>query len=124
MKTRNLICPICYFLDHFGDKWSLLILRDILVNKKSRYGEFLESSEKIATNILADRLKWMVEQNLLTRAVDPENGTQAIYRPTRKAKSLQPVLEAMAQWSAKNGPETFKPYLRPQREGKRSPRRS
>jgi DNA-binding HxlR family transcriptional regulator len=98
-------CPICYSLDVFGDKWTLLIMRDMLVRGKRYYRDFLNSGEGIATNILADRLKAMAEAGLITRADDPDHGAQAIYAPTAKAEALRPVLEAMATWALRFGPE-------------------
>jgi len=106
MKPRtHSTCPICYALDVFGDRWTLLVLRDMLVFDKRNYRDFLNASEGIATNILADRLKAMVERGLVTRAADPENGAQTVYSPTVKAEALRPVLEAMAVWALEFGPE-------------------
>lgn len=105
MKRRSeSSCPICYSLDVFGDKWTLLILRDMLVGGKRYYREFLNAGEGIATNVLADRLKSMLESGLITKAGDPENGAQAIYSPTTKARALTPVLEAMGAWALEYGP--------------------
>jgi DNA-binding HxlR family transcriptional regulator len=98
-------CPICHSLDVFGDKWTLLILRDMLIRNKRHYREFLASSEGIATNILADRLKSMLEQGLVTKAEDPDNGAQGIYSPTAKGEALRPVLQAMAEWALRHGPQ-------------------
>ena len=106
MKARTQSkCPICYSLDVFGDKWTLLILRDMLIGGKRNYRDFLNASEKIATNVLADRLKSMVEAGLITRADDPNHGAQAIYSPTAKAEALRPVLGAMATWALQYGPK-------------------
>lgn len=112
MKLRKQSsCPICYSLDIFGDKWTLLVIRDILVKQKTHYRDFLAAREGISTNILADRLKALVEQGLLTREEDPDNGTQAIYRPTKKGRSLLPVLDAMKDWALANAPEHVVPPL-------------
>jgi DNA-binding HxlR family transcriptional regulator len=110
MKRRSLSeCPICYSLDVFGDKWTLIIIRDILVYGKRRYGDFLKSDEGISTNILADRLKNMVEYGLVTRQDDPDNRTQALYSPTQKALELGPVLDSMMAWGLANGPDHLHP---------------
>lgn len=110
MKRRDLSeCPICYSLDVFGDKWTLIIIRDILVYGKRRYGDFLKSDEGISTNILADRLKTMVEYGLVTRQDDPDNRTQALYSPTPKALALGPVLDSMMAWGLANGPDHLHP---------------
>ena len=106
MKRRaQSTCPICYSLDIFGDKWTLLIIRDMLIGGKRYYRDFLNAREGIATNILADRLKTMIEGGLITKTPDPGNGTQAIYSPTAKAEALRPVLTAMGDWALKFGPE-------------------
>jgi len=98
-------CPICYSLDVFGDRWTLLIIRDIVVEHKRHYGEFLTSGEGIASNILADRLKSLVEGGLVTREDDPENKSQALYHPTEKALALRPVLAAITAWGLTYGPD-------------------
>ncbi|HEY0296953.1 MAG TPA: helix-turn-helix domain-containing protein [Bordetella sp.] len=100
-------CPICYGLDLLGDKWTLLIVRDMLTRQKRYYKEFLSSDEGIATNILADRLKRMAEHGLVVREDDPDNKGQIVYRPTEKAQALQPVLDAMAQWGITHGPSAL-----------------
>jgi DNA-binding HxlR family transcriptional regulator len=105
MKQRSQSrCPICYSLDVFGDKWTLLILRDILIGGKRYYGDFLGSGEGIATNILADRLKAMVESGLITKVDDPDHGVHAVYLASTKAEALRPVLAAMAAWALEFGP--------------------
>ncbi len=105
MKQRTQSkCPVCYSLDIFGDKWTLLIVRDMLIGGKRYYREFLNAGEGIATNVLADRLKTMLDKGLITRAEDPENGAQTIYSPTAKAEALRPVLDAIAVWALAFGP--------------------
>ena len=99
-------CPISYALDIFGDKWTLLIIRDMLFKQKRRYGQFAESEEKIATNILADRLTRLEVEGLVTRQADPENGRQVVYALTSKALDLAPTLIEMILWSAKYDPDT------------------
>ena len=106
MKQRSYSrCPICYSLDVFGDRWTLLIMRDMLIGGKRYYRDFLGSGEGIATNVLADRLKTMLESGLITKADDPDHGAQTIYSPTAKAEALRPVLEAMATWALRFGPD-------------------
>ena len=99
-------CPISYALDIFGDKWTLLIIRDMLFKQKRRYGQFAESEEKIATNILADRLTKLEVEGLVTRQADPQNGRQVVYALTSKALDLAPTLIEMILWSAKYDPDT------------------
>lgn len=105
MRTRELQrrsdCPISYALDLFGDKWTLLIIRDMLFKQKRRFGQFAESEEKISTNILADRLARLEAEGLVTKETDPENGRQVVYALTAKALDLAPMLIEMILWSAK-----------------------
>ncbi|MGH9581105.1 MAG: winged helix-turn-helix transcriptional regulator [Terriglobales bacterium] len=103
---RRSDCPISYALDLFGDKWTLLIIRDMMFKRKRRYGKFVESEEKIATNILADRLAKLESEGLVTKQADPENGRQFIYALTPKAFDLAPLLIEMILWSAKHHPHT------------------
>ena len=103
---RRSDCPISFALELFGDKWTLLIIRDMMFKRKRRYGEFVESGEKIATNILADRLAKLEIDGLVTRRTDPENGRQLIYTLTAKALDLAPMLIEMILWSAKHDPRT------------------
>ena len=110
MSTSNLHrrsdCPISYALDLFGDKWTLLIMRDMVFKRKRRYGDFAGSEERIATNILADRLARLEFEGLVTRRADPDNGRQVIYGLTAKALDLIPTLIEMILWSAKHDPRT------------------
>ena len=113
MKRREQSnCPVCYALDLFGDKWTLLIIRDMLAYGKHTYREFLASPEGIATNVLADRMKSLVEDGFATRELNPENKSQPFYVPTEKAWALKPVIEAMINWSSIYGPANLKKILR------------
>jgi DNA-binding HxlR family transcriptional regulator len=106
MKQRTQsTCPISYCLDVFGDRWTLLIIRDVLVGGKRHYRDFAKAGEGIATNILADRLKHLVEQGILTREDSPAKGSETVYEPTEKAVALMPVLDAMTKWGIEHGPE-------------------
>ena len=103
---RRSDCPISYALDLIGDKWTLLIIRDMLFKQKRRYGQFAESDEKISTNILADRLARLEVEGLVTKVADPENGRQVVYSLTPKALDLAPMLIEMILWSAKYDPHS------------------
>jgi DNA-binding HxlR family transcriptional regulator len=100
-RTPRSDCPISRALDVIGDKWSLLILRDLALRGKSRYREFLDSAEGISTNILADRLVRLERYGLISKSDDPDDKRQFRYFPTRKSLDLLPVVLAMARWSAK-----------------------
>src|SRR3989344_8470546 len=106
---RRSDCPISFALDTFGDKWSLLILRDLLFSGKSSYGEFLNSEEGIATNILADRLQILEHAGIITKAQDPTVKTKIIYSLTEKGIDLLPKLIEIILWSAKYDPKTATP---------------
>lgn len=99
MKIRNPTnCPIVYSLDTFGDKWSLVILRDLLLGGKKHFREFLTSEEKIASNILSNRLELLIANGLITKHDDPRNKSAAIYMPTKKALDLVPMIVEMMRW--------------------------
>lgn len=99
-KTRS-DCPISCSLDVFGDKWSLLIIRDIMLRGKMSYSEFLESEEKIATNILVNRLGVLEAENILVREVSPQNKSKYIYSLTKKGADLLPIVIEIMDWGAK-----------------------
>jgi DNA-binding HxlR family transcriptional regulator len=104
-------CPISSALDLFGDKWSLLVMRDLLLRGKSHYREFLAAEEGIATNILADRLARLEAAGLIERTSDdPHTGKQAYYA-TPKGKDLIPLLLEMMVWSAKHDPRATVPAI-------------
>lgn len=94
-------CPISYALELFGDKWSLLILRDIIFWDKKHYQEFAASAEKISTNILADRLYKLEIHGIIEKKIDEKNRKQYLYTPTIKAIDLIPMLTEMIIWSSK-----------------------
>jgi len=97
-------CPINLTLEILGDKWSLLILRDMLFFGKRRFRELLQSEEGISSNILADRLKRMVDEGLLTRGSDPTHRQKVIYSLTEKSIALTPVLAQIAIWGRHHTP--------------------
>jgi DNA-binding HxlR family transcriptional regulator len=108
---RRSDCPISSALDLLGDKWSLLVMRDVLLRSKSHYREFLASEEGIATNILADRLARLEAAGLLERTgEEPRSGKQA-YRATAKGQDLIPLLLEMMVWSAAHDPQVAVPEM-------------
>ena len=98
---RRSECAIANTLDRVGDKWSLLLVRDMLAGKTT-YGQFLESPEGIPTNILADRLKRMEQFGIVTRSVYQERPVRHAYSLTPEGKQLGRVLRAMADWGLEN----------------------
>ena len=99
-------CPINFALEIFGDRWSLLIIRDLMFKGKKHYREFLRSEEKIATNILADRLTKLEANGIISKEGDTANRSRLIYRLTEKGLDLIPVLTDIIVWSAKYDPKT------------------
>lgn len=96
-------------LEILGDTWSLLIVRDIVYFGKKTYGEFLESEERIATNILANRLANLEQNGILVKKPHPEDKRKEIYSLTERGLDLIPLLLEMANWSAKQDPLTGAP---------------
>ena len=95
-------CPINLSLEILGDKWSLIIIRDIVFGNRRHFREFLtQSMEGIASNILADRLKRLVEEGILSKSDDPSHKQKALYSLTEKGIDLVPVLAQMAVWGRK-----------------------
>jgi DNA-binding HxlR family transcriptional regulator len=104
-------CPITNGLDIFGDKWSLLIVRDLMLGKR-RYQDLIASPESIASNILADRLKRLEAAGLVDRRAYQQSPARYDYVLTEKGRELQPVLEAITAWGKRYCPETmvFAPF--------------
>lgn len=94
-------CPISNALDYLGDRWTLLVIRDIAFFNKRSYNELLESSEGIATNILSSRLKSLEAGNIIKKEQNPSDGRRQIYSLTESGKDLIPILIEMILWSAK-----------------------
>ena len=108
-------CPINLTLEVVGDKWSLLVIRDMIFGNRRHFRELLAKSEEgIASNILADRLKRLVEQGIISRADDPSHKQKAIYSLTEKGIELLPVLAQMSAWGLKHLPVTEELGIRAQ----------
>jgi DNA-binding HxlR family transcriptional regulator len=100
-SSRRSACPVACTLDLLGDRWTLLVIRD-LVTGKSRYGEFLESPEGIPTNILAERLKRLESAGIITRSTYQKNPPRYSYLLTPKGEELKSVLGAVAHWGTRH----------------------
>lgn len=94
------LCPVSCALDILGDKWTLLVLRDIIFIRKRYFREFLKSPEKIASNILSDRLKKLEMADIILRRQDPGNQRRIIYAVTEKGLSLAPTILELLRWGA------------------------
>ena len=106
-NKRETGCPIAYGLDTFGDRWSLLIIREIMLQGKRTYSEFLEADEGIASNILIARLKHLEAEGIVEKSRDPENRRAFIYELTKKGRDLAPILLEIIIWS---GMHDKRPY--------------
>src|SRR5262245_1923447 len=95
-------CPLNFAIETIGDKWSLIILRDMIFWGKKTYREFLKSDEKIATNILAGRLEYLEKQGFITKSPHATDKRKEVYSLTRKGAELVPVLIELIVWSARN----------------------
>ena len=104
--TRRSDCPTAFALDLFGDRWTLLIVRDLMFNGLRRFGEFRDAEERIATNVLADRLARLEECGVVAASKDPANHRSKLYRLTEKGLDLAPLMIEMIVWSAKYDPDT------------------
>ncbi len=93
-------CPLNASIEMLGDRWSLLIIRDMMLRGSRTFKEFLGSYEKIATNILADRLRRLESYGIITAQPDPTDGRKLIYLLTPKGIDLAPVLTEMVLWAA------------------------
>lgn len=94
-------CPVNFGLENFGDKWSLLIIRDMVFWGKRTYGEFLRSDEGIATNILAVRLASLEKEGIISKSPHPADKRKDIYSLTEKGLDLIPLLVEIVAWSGK-----------------------
>jgi len=97
---RRSECPLNASVEMLGDRWSLLIIRDMMLRGSRTYKDFLDCYEGIATNILADRLRKLVANGIVATAPDPADGRKQIYLLTAKGIDLAPVLTEMVLWAA------------------------
>ncbi len=109
-------------LDAFGDRWTLLVLRDLIFLGKNRFSEFAASPEGIATNVLSDRLRRLEHDGLIESEADPDDGRRVIYRLTEKGFDLTPTLLEIIRWGARHedaasGPKGFLERLEKDRDG-------
>lgn len=99
---RRSDCPLNVFLEIFGDRWSLLIVRDLLFKRRHEFKDYLAAKERIATNVLSDRLRRLEENGIITKAAHPSDARRVDYRLTEKGLDLAPLLFEMALWATKH----------------------
>ena len=108
MEVRS-HCPINFTLEHFGDKWSFLIIRDLIFKGKRHYNEFLEAGEKVSTSVLGDRLKKLEEMGIISKGEDVVKKSRIRYSLTQKGIDLLPILLEMIIWGGLNDELTESP---------------
>ncbi len=108
-QDRRSTCPISTALELVGDRWTLLLVRDLMFAGKRHFREFLQSEEAISSNILADRLSALITNGIVTKSGDPTHAQKAVYSLTAKGVELLPILAAMSAWTQKHHPETRRP---------------
>lgn len=105
VKPRRSGCPINLTLETLGDRWSLIVIRDVMFGSRRHYRDLLNNSEEgIASNILADRLKRLVKAGLLSTGLDPSHKQKTIYSLTEPAVQLVPMLAIMGAWGVRHTP--------------------
>lgn len=100
-EKKRSSCPVSCSLDIWGDKWSLLIVRDLMFAKECTYGDFLKSEERIATNILASRLQVLEEHSIIEKLDHPDSKAKVLYKLTRKGIDLLPIMLEINLWAEK-----------------------
>ena len=121
-QTRRSGCPINLTLEQIGDRWSLIVIRDVMFGNRRSYGALLEQNEEgIASNILASRLKHLTASGLLTRCQDPSHQQKGIYSLTEAAIQLVPLLAQMAAWGLRHTHPSKEASLRAERLEKGGP---
>jgi|ERR1700693_5695333 DNA-binding HxlR family transcriptional regulator len=114
-NTRRSGCPINLTLEMFGDRWSLIVIRDVMFGNRRHYGDLLRLSEEgIASNILANRLTRLVSAGLLSRTGDPSHKQKAIYSLTEASIQLVPLLAHMGAWGRRHTPASKELSVRAQ----------
>ena len=101
MKSYQQFCPIAMTLDVIGDRWTIIILRDLYFGR-SRFNDLLAASPGMSTKILSERLKLLEQHGLVAREVYSDHPLRAEYKLTEKGMSLEPVLNAIGEWGGRN----------------------
>lgn len=105
MEVRS-HCPINYGLEHFGDKWSLLIIRDLMFKEKRHYNEFLEGGESVSTSVLGARLRQLENVGLISKGEDDVKKSRIKYSLTQKGIDMLPFMVELILWSGDYDPDT------------------
>lgn len=113
-------CPLNASVEMLGDRWSLLILRDMMLRGFRTFKQFMGSYERIATNVLTDRLRKLEAYGIITAQRDPSDGRKVTYLLTRKGMDLAPVLTEMVLWAAKHEDTENEALVREMRKDKQN----
>lgn len=107
MKTiaKRSTCPISHSLDIFGDKWTFLILRDLMFNNKYSFLEFRASEEKISSAVLTEKLNHLVQEEIISKITSPKNTSKFLYLLTDKGIELAPMMIELLEWGSRYSPE-------------------
>jgi DNA-binding HxlR family transcriptional regulator len=105
-NCKRSLCPVACMLDTLGDKWTLLVVRDIFFGKHT-FKELQQSPEKIPSNILADRLKRLQQEKIIDKTLYQERPKRYAYNLTQKGLDLKPVMQSLIAWSNKYNPDTY-----------------
>jgi DNA-binding HxlR family transcriptional regulator len=105
-QTRRSPCPIACTLDLIGDRWTLLVIRDMMFFNKQRFEEFLDSPEGISSNILTSRLKALEEMGLIEKHPYSNHSRRMNYSLTEQGQSLRPILKGITVWGLQHIPDT------------------
>lgn len=107
MKTidRRSTCPINYSVEIFGDKWMLLLLRDLMFNGKNSFLEFRASDEKISSAVLTEKLNILLNEGIVTKVTSPKNASKFLYLLTEKGIELVPFMVEFLNWGSKYNPD-------------------
>jgi len=102
-------CPIRFSASVLGDRWNLVIIRDLMFKGRKYFGDFINAGEGISTNILSNRLQRLEESGVIDKSIDPDHGKKYIYTLTEKGEALLPVLLQMMTWAANFDDQTEMP---------------
>jgi DNA-binding HxlR family transcriptional regulator len=120
LSEKRSDCPISSSLDIFGDRWSLLIVRDLMLHETRTYGDFAKADEKIATNILANRLQVLEDNGIIMKLPYPDNKVKWLYQLSKKGVDLIPAVIEIALWGSKyvSNTEESSPFLKEVKKNK------
>ena len=119
-SERRSTCPINYWVEIFGDKWMVLLLRDIMFNGKNSFLEFRASAEKVSSAVLTEKLNLLLAEEIVTKVTSPKNASKFLYLLTDKGIELVPLMVEFLDWGSRYNPDGGpKPLLERIKQGKK-----